>query len=318
MKVNTSDFFVETRIIDANENEIIYDLPRQRIQETWDKLSAFYIEKSLEENKVEAIENEFYLDLANAKVENETAMTAFDLINKNIIKKYDCKESKELKSNAKRHILSELLHILTKGIEELKENIRDEEIFYQEAKEINSEIRIFEKSIQIVTNQLKYIDFEEYRKFKKEKSQIGLFCSIKMNGIELKGFHSCEEIFTILDCKSFEGTHLYKGIEVSIKNEYSEIRNEIITSFIQEIYYGKQVNELLSAIPVLFSRYFLNQLICNSSKKLIVETSNEKRIDKLSSIFYCITDQSVLKIVRNDWDFKIFSNGKLIKIKNES
>lgn len=313
MRINTSEFVVENKILAANENEVIYDMPRQRIEEAWDKLSVFYTEKSLEENKSEVIENEFYIDLINARVENETVMTAYDLIQKNVINRFECLEPKESKSNIKKHILNEVLSILNRGIEELKENIQDESSFYMEMKSINSEIIISDRSIKISTDLLKYIEYEEFCRLKENKDKNGLFCSIKFNGIELKGFHSCERFQSVMDCSSFIGNYTFKGIEVSIKNEFSDIKNDVITSFIEELYCGKQVNEIISFVPVLFSRYFVFQLTADSIKKVIIETDTKKQIDGLSSTFYVLTDKFVLKVIRGD-DFKIFYNGELVKI----
>lgn len=316
MKINTSEFLVDNKILEANENEVIYDLPRQRIEETWDKLSAFYIQKSLNENETEIIENEFYLDLGNSRVENETAVTTYDLVTKNIIKKYECKEPKEARSNIKKYILGEILSIFRKGIDELKQNIEEEQKFYEEMREINNEIRIFENSIQIATDQYKYIDFEQFIEMKKDKSKIGLFCTIKLNGLELKGFHSIAHLKSIPDCKSLEKSYSKNGIEISLKNEYSDLKNDAITSFINEIYSGKKIEDLVPMISVLLSRYFLSQLIVNSSKKTIIQTDKYKLADGLSAIFYCLTDKCVFKVVREEYDFVLFCNGKQIKIRN--
>lgn len=119
-------------------------------------------------------------------------MTVHELITKKILKTYECQELKESKSNIKRLILKDVILILKRGINELLENIKDEKNVYSEIKKINSEIKISEKSIQIVNNEMKTINLDEYFKINENRNKMGVFCTIKLNGIKLEGFHSCE------------------------------------------------------------------------------------------------------------------------------
>jgi hypothetical protein len=123
-KLDTSDFFVENKIISTSEDGVFYDFPKDKMQTTWDQLSSYYNQKSKEECKSEATIEEFYNQLSYAKLENDIAKETFELENINVVKPYDSIEVKEQKVNIKRIILNDIADILKRRLSELKDNIK--------------------------------------------------------------------------------------------------------------------------------------------------------------------------------------------------
>lgn len=202
MKLDISKFLVENKILSTSELEIEYDLPKDKIEEIWNKLAVYYTEKSKKEFKSEILIEDFYKMLSQAKIENEIAMETFSLVKRNIINLYDSVEAKEPKFNIKRVIHNDIIAILKNRMEELKENIKNEKEVYQKIKKINLDIKIVDRQIRIYTSPFKFITYSQSVQSKEERA---LSCILKYKNIEFKGCYLIDD-FCIVDISSFEGT----------------------------------------------------------------------------------------------------------------
>lgn len=308
MKVNISDFFVENKIVSTTEQEVVYDLPRDKIQETWDKLAAYYAEQSKEEYKSEMLVEDFHRLLTHAKVENETAVETFGLAKRGVLSCYEASEVKEQKVNIKGVILGDIINILKRRTAELLKNIEDEKEAYSRLRMINTDVKIIDRSLRIYTTPFTFVMHEQLLD-SKNKSE-GLTCVIKYKRREYRGYCTCpKEKTCVVNTLSLEGTFVKNSVEVSIKKEFTDASHPVCTAIIKELYKGTSIELILGNMHVLLSRYYLNELCRNSHQKRIVQTDTKKLVDGLSSSFYVLTEAGVVKVSRSDVDFVVSLNG---------
>lgn len=316
MKLDISEFAVENEILTANESGVVYDSPRSRIEEAWDRLASYYINKTSLENRSEIAEGEFYSFLAHSRVENETAMMVYDLCNRNVLKTYENHEYEEERVNIKRYIVRELGAILGRRIQELEKNIEEEDKLFQEVKSHKHEVKIFRSQLQIYTGPLDYVEFgaENYSK------ATGLSCRIKFKKVEISGFYRKptsspfeEHKISLLEKKLY-GRYEKCGITVQITGERIESANEICAGLLSELLCGRDIEELILRLPVFISRFCLRRVLKGCAKKELIETSTDVLCDNVSSIFYVKTENSVVKVDRSSSDMAIFVNGLLVNV----
>ncbi|ELA42376.1 uncharacterized protein VICG_00474 [Vittaforma corneae ATCC 50505] len=306
MKVNISDFFVENTIVSTTEQDVVYDLPRDKVQEVWDKLSVYYTEKSQEENRSEILVEDFYRLLAHAKVENETAVEAFGLVKRKVLSCYEASDAKEQKVNIKRVILGDVMNILKQRMSELLENIEKEKQIYSRLSMINADVKIVDGSLRVCTTPFSFVTLEQILDDKNE----GLTCILKYKSREYKGHCAYPKgKFCIVDIASLEGTFKRHNVEISIKNEFADSKHPICTAIIKELCKGTSIDLILNNVHVLLSRWHLDEVCKNTLRKFIVQTDAKKLIDGFSSVFYVLTDVSVIKVSRSECDFSIRLNG---------
>lgn len=317
MKINSGDFPVERSVIFATEDECIYDNPMPRLEETWNNLAKYYVEKAEIVNSLVRKENEFFLPLAHSKVENETAMTVYQLVSQNIIKTYITAEYKEERANIKPFIISELRGILRKRLKELKENIADEEMVYKEIKKIHQDVRLVDNQIRIYSDGTNYIDFKKMRSMVDYKSK-GLSCSLKYRDIHLCCYvkRSHLDFYDEIQEYFYEQTLAQRFCRNELLVEIGHVcydgKNTVCAAIIAELRQGKQLCELHESIIVGLSRYFLDRLLRAHQNIRFIETEDEKAIDGLSKMFFVTADNSTFKVIRNTYHFDIFFNGEPI------
>lgn len=315
MKLDRADFFVENKVISAGEHGVVYDLPQDRTQEAWDKLSAYYTNKSMEENKAEIQLEEFYNLLFRSKAENQNATETFSMI-KEALGIYDSSETQEQRVNIKATIRLDVLKILEKRLQELQENIKNEQMVYEQLKNINLDIKITNKMLKVYDTPFTSVDFNELT-VQKDKVD-GLTCIVKFRNIEYIGFYKEGRANSCLttDYSRYVGCHVRNRLTVILKNEFVEKTSSVCTAIIKEVVHGRSINDILDAIPVLLSRFYLKKLSFESKRRRIVQTNTECLQDGLSAVFYCLLDNGVLKVVRTAEDFEIFFNGKQIAVED--
>ncbi|KAM0680741.1 hypothetical protein GINT2_001014 [Glugoides intestinalis] len=317
MKLNRSDFFVENKIISAGEHGVVYDLPHDRTHEVWDKLSAYYTKKSMEENKSEIQLEEFYNLLFRAKAENQNAAETLSMV-KGALGIYDSSETQEQKVNIKSTIRLEVLKILEKRLEELKENVKDEQKVYERLKNVDLDIKVVNKTLKIYDTPFSSVDFNEF--LEQNDKEDGLTCILKFKDIEHRGFYNeiKSNSWLTTDYKRYEGSYIRNGVTVILKKEYIEETNTVCTAILKEVIRGESINDILDAVPVLLSRFYLKKLSFGSKRKELVQTNTECLQDGLSAVFYYLLDKGVLKVVRMVDGFEMFLNGKEIVITDGS
>lgn len=315
MKINTADFFVENNIVSATEQELVYEFPRNRMQEVWDKLGVYYSNKSKEENKTDLQLEEFYNMLYKAKQENEVAAETFKLMQQTVLKSYPSSEYKEQHVDIKETIRMDVLKILGNRLEELERNIVEEEKVYKQLKEINFDVRVTNQTLRVYTSPFDSVEFKpESEDYAADDQNDGLFCVLKFKDQEYRGFHktTTRNKYEKVDYKKYEGCYESTNVKISLQNEYSEQRNPVCDAIIYEVVSGRSIKAIFSAIPVLLSRFHLSNLLSTMKVKKILETKTEKLEDGLSAVFYVITDSGVIKLQRESDSFDVYLNGKSV------
>lgn len=310
MGLNLSDFFVENTILSASEQGLVYDLPRDSIQEAWNKLALHYDEKIKEEAKSEILVDEFYRLLACSRVENETAMETFGLVKRGILECYESMETTELRVNIKRVILDGVMVIVRHRLAELRENIQNEADIYGKIRHLAADIKITDRSLRIYPTPLSFITFDCNLL---EKKYTGLTCIVRCRDCEYEGHHveNIEE-FAGIDVSTLEGTFQKNGIKIIISNEFSSMTHPVCTAVIKEFLKGKRAESILAEVPVLLSRFQLNELIKSSNQRRLIQSGSKKLIDGLTPTFYIITDMGVVKVMRSKDSFELLLNGARI------
>lgn len=317
MELDISEFAVENEILTANESGVVYDSPRSRIEEAWDRLALYYIQKTSQENKSEITESEFYNCLAHSRVENETAMAVYDLCSKNVLKTYENREYKEERVNIKKHISKELGTILSRRIRELEENVEKESKVFEEIKSHKCEIKASRSQLQIYTGPLDYVEFGS----ENCKKSTGLSCKIRFKEVEISGFYRKKALspfeehkISLLESR-LTGKYEKCGIAVLIQRERVETTNEVCTGLLSELLCGRDIEELILRLPVFISRFCLQRIIKGCAKKELIQTSMDTLCDSVSSVFYVKTEHSVVKVDRSNNDMAIFVNGLPVDIR---
>lgn len=307
MKLNATKFFTDTRVVSVSEQGIVYDLPKDRIQEVWDKLGAYYTEKTKNEHKSEMQIEDFYRSLALAKGENEAALEVFELVNRGIIECYDATETKDVKFNIKRIVIEGVLKVLKHRMIELHENIENERRTYSKLKDVNKAILIVDGIIRIHTSPFSSVSLDQALN-RNECS--GLLCIVKYGDMEYKGCFAYppDELLTV-DLSTFVRKFEKGRLSIEIKNEVSESKHPICTAILRELLDGRPIQLIFKHIPVLLSRFHVNEITRDINKKTVIQTKTKTLIDKYSSVFYVITEDSVLKVKRDDFGFSIYQNG---------
>lgn len=304
MKINTYDHIVETEIISVTEEGIIYDLPRNKPQEIWDKLSNYYNNKLNKENTTLVQIDEFFKYLALARVENETMLETLRLSKNSILKFYDSVENKEEKVNIKNIIRLETLSILKKRLNELRDNIEREQQTYEDIKMINNEIIIIGNKIKILSSPFTFVDF-------KDRIQLnGLTCTLKFNDMMMKGFYDVKK--AVINFSQYVGTFTRQNFQIVLSNEFCPDKNEICSLIVEEILRNRKYDEIANHIHLVLSRYYSKKIIKDCKSVEYVEIGNIKLVDGMTPVFYIICDIGVVKTKRTDDNFEIFLNGKRI------
>lgn len=307
MKLNTSDFFVENKVLAASEQGVVYDLPRDRIQEVWDKLAIHYAEKSKSDYRSEMLTEDFFRLLGQARAENETALETFQLLSSGVLACYDATESKEQRFNIKRVVIDEVLKILRCRRVELRENIERERSTYDKLKDLDANIRIVDGVLRLYTTPFNSLPLDQVFN---RKNCCGLLCTVKYRNRSYEGYfgYPPEKLSTV-DFLTFEGTFRRGDTEVTIKNEFSESTHQICTTIVRELLSGREMKSILPVLPVLLSRFHTNEMTQGSQKKQVIQVGASRLIDGLSPVFYVLTDDSVVKVVRSGDGFEIYQNG---------
>lgn len=318
MKLNISDFTCENEILSTNEFGLIRNDPKPVIEEEWDKLGGYYTLKSLEDKKSEVSEFEFHNSLAFSRLENENALAIGDLCNQKILKEFEQTEFYEESGNIKIFIANQLFQIISNRYEELKRNIADENEAYQKIKALKYESKIMEGQLRIYITPTEFID--NGKELEQDDQQVGLCCRIRIKGMEFAGCYKTESKNKFEEKKiklseaKIVGKYEYGNITVEISKDIVDLENEICTAVICELLGGSDPKDVMSKLPIYFSRFYLGKLIEKSKNIKLVQTSTKICCDGLSSIFYIKSDYCVYKVKRDDLDFEIFSNGRMIKL----
>jgi len=319
MKLNISDYVSENEVLVANEQGLIRDDPKPKIEETWDKLAEYYTSKAIQENTSELAESEFYAALAHARVDNENALAVNELCNKGILREYENTEFKEERANIKVFIAKELLKIVRNRYIELKNSITDENNLFQALKTLKYESRIINNQLRIHITPTRFVEYEKV--IGADAETIGLSCKITFKDIIISGFYQVEALNSFEERRiriledDLVGKYNFGNVILEISKDNVRSTNDLANAVISELISGSRPRDVILKLPVYFSRYFLAKLICNSSKRKLVQTSTETLCDGLSSAFYVMTDDSIFKIVRSEKDVEMYINGCMIDLK---
>jgi len=307
MKLTTPNFFVENNVVTASEQGVVYDLPRDRIQEVWDKLALYYAEKSKSDYKSEILTEDFYRLLGQAKAENETALETFELVNRGVLGCYEATEAKEQRFNIKRVVISEVLKIIRARLKELHDNIERERVTYNKLKNVDGSIRIVNGELRIYTGPFSFVPADQV--LSREKCT-GLHCTVKYSSMCYEGYfgYPPEKLLSV-DLSAFKGTFRSGNVEITIKNEFSESAHQVCTEVIKMLLDGKKMKSILQQVPVFLSQFHVEEMTRDSQTRHVVEVGADKLADNRTGVFYVLTGDSVIKVMRSSDSFAIFQNG---------
>lgn len=312
MKINTYDHFIENNVVSASEEGIVYDLPRNRPQEIWDKLSNYYNTKLSKENTIFIKIDEFFKSLALARIENETMLETFRLSKNSILKSYESVESKEEKVDIRNVIRLETLCILKKRLAELKHNIEKEQKTFRDIKMINNEIVIVGNRLKILTSPFTFVDFKDYQAKMQTETGDGLTCTLKFKDTTIRGFYGSAMRKSVVNFSQYAGVFTRDNVQITLSNESCSDKNEICSLIVEEVLRNHKYDEIADHIHLLLSRYYSKKIVESSKKVEYIETGRIKLIDGMTPVFYIICDVGVVKVKRTDDDFEIHLNGQKI------
>lgn len=327
MKFNSADFPVEKQPIYASEAGVAYDEPLPHLEETWNHLAEYYTAKAVESNSKLFKESEFYRLLAQARVENETALTAINLTQQGILRPYKIKWFPPQPLSIRPFIVSELRRLLQKRAAELLANMEDEQDVYRQILEIRQEVQFEDGIIKIYTEDGHFVEFGRIPPRSDDRPSF-LSCKIACGGFSLRGcrpvtgqggLNVYDEINEQYVAKTMVQKYHRKDVMIEITTDESQEAHPLCLAVLSELRGGTPLRALHERIVTGLSRCLLDSLLGSLESEeavRIVETDGPKCCDGRSAVFFAMTDGHVYRVERTADSFRIYVDGQAVRFKN--
>lgn len=322
MKLDSAEYPIDQTVIFADEDRCIYDTPIPKLEETWNRLVLYYAKKAEKTNWNAIQEGEFFKELALARVESETALTAHQLVAQNIIGEYPAYDYRGKSSQIKSRILEEIKEIIKKRRNELVKNIEDEKCIFDTVRNIRHAVKILDGKICALFSHDDYVDITRMQN-NPEYSPKGLSCTIIYRDIVLEGYlkSACTDNSGQIEEYFYERSLLQSfqkyDTSIEIGQKISEECNPLCLEIIDAVKNGHTLVDLYKRIMIGLSKYVLSLFLQGYEKVQYVNSVGPLLLDGYTAVFFVIIDDNyVYKVVRDARGFNIYINGYPINIKN--
>jgi len=319
MRLNSVEFPVEKRIVVAKEDGVCYSTEKNSLAEVWDKLLEYYNEKARSEQKGQAEEDELLRMLCESRIEAETGVAVYDLIDKGVLAMHKVKSRNEDACEFKQVILESCIKIIGKGIEYLRSAIEKEEAIWQKVEHAGLPLRLVDGEIRMYVTELDYIvvDNEGSYVYPQEWKPKGLRCTVAYMEVRIecwmppegeKDVELVKEYF--LEQSMVQRMHK-NGIEIEVKAEGCEgcaISDEICRYVIEELREGRKMQNVFSDVVVYLSRMLVDAVVGRNASCSVLRYSGDDLEDGLPEVFFVVSGSEVVRAERSMERFEIFVN----------
>ncbi|AFN83668.1 hypothetical protein EROM_090510 [Encephalitozoon romaleae SJ-2008] len=325
MKFNSADFPIMNRMIVAREDGIHYEMEKNSLADTWDRLLEYYSEKILEEHREEVEEEELYRMLSKARIEVETGGRVYELMEKGVLDTYKVRPRHVDRCEFKGYILDTCIRLLKKGYSELENAIKKEARVWRSVegigmptKLVNGEVRVYVTSTQYltVTEEGDYICPTDWK-------PRGLTCSIRYMDVRLEYSALPKDDMNRIEMakeyffeKSIVQEFSRNDVEIKISEmEKATEKNDMICMYvIKELKGGKNIREIFCMVSLYLSRKLVDIIISGHKECKVLKYNGCILKDGLPEVFFVLAGNDVFKIIRRIPDrFEIFVNEIPIK-----
>ncbi|KAI4291946.1 hypothetical protein PAPHI01_1220 [Pancytospora philotis] len=322
MKIDASEYPVERAVILAGEEGCVHNAPLSSLEDVWNRLALESAARVETEHKDAVQENNFYKELACARVENETALETYRLVAQGIVAEYPAQSYKPKPACIKQFTLAEVRRIIKTRRDELMASMRDEQKVYEQAKSIKYNVKLVNGELRV------YFDHEKYTSLTKagagsDRKPKGLSCTIVYRGIRLEGYAACaplsgyEEAEELHREESLLQTFRRGETAIEIAQSVSENRNPLCLFVLAELKGGKPLARLFAEIIVRMSAFFLSSFLRGCEEIRYVNAPGALLSDGRPAVFFAVPyEKCVYKVVRGPLGFNIYLNGHQISFKS--
>lgn len=303
------------QILHATQSQIHYKPIKSSLEDLWDSLANYYTD--ILTSDINIINNKFQL----AKIELETNLTTYDLINKQVIETISVQKKHKSHIDLSKKLIMDCKTIIDNKIKLLKLAIKSENETFQLIKNYDCSLNdgvliVFIENERVLVENGKFMIDEKCK-------PIGFAVIIEYEEFIFRGEIKKEvfddEIETFREyLKEKKMERKYQNNKVIIKIERTNVEHNSGNGMC--IFIGKllksnvNINLIFEMLICYLSRYFVKQLI--DVKYEIVNSFCETLCDGLSKEFYCIFGTNILKVKRMEGSFKLYFNGAKIRIAN--
>ncbi|ADM12180.1 uncharacterized protein Eint_090510 [Encephalitozoon intestinalis ATCC 50506] len=320
MKFNSADFPIMKRMLVAREEGIYYEMEKNSLADTWDRLLEYYSEKILEEHKEEIEEEELYRILCKARVEAETGRRVYELIDKDVLETHKVKPRSVDRCEFKTYILDSCIRILRKGISELKDGIEKESRVWSKVEGASMPVRLVRGKVQVYVTETEYLVVNEEGDYvyPSDWNAQGVTCKIRYMDVHLECSvlprNSMDKIEMVKEYfleRSIIQKFIRNDIEIEITPmENPSEREDIICKYVVcHLKRGKSIKEIFEKVNLYLSRKLVDIIVSGSKKCTVLRYSGHVLEDGLPEVFFVLTDNKVVKAMRQQpGKFEIFVN----------
>lgn len=346
MKLNTSDFSLNRKILTATEEKVIYEEEKSGLSETWDALSSKYTLEMENKDTKQSLEIKAQNILKDVKVEVDTFMSTLNLIEKDIIKASPVKERKKEYINFKETMINSCIKILDKGLEACMEaNKRIEELdnvlfegiegprtlsmFGVPFKKIDNELRIY-----FTKNEYAVINSKNQLKYPSHWKPMGLVVTFRFeNNSFVKIFPPTVHKNEIMNIKeyfkeenlvikrskhnmSYEISRNTQDMASSGDSSYISKRLDLLCKSILDIVRSKKEveEEIFEYINIYISNIYIKNLLSSLESYQVINLTGNILLDDFPDEFIIVSDKKY-KFKRKKYSFSIFENEEWVVVK---
>jgi len=284
--IDTSDFNLERRMVDSNQETVIYNDPPLAIETEWNAFMKMTLEKN-ETEKANFTRRQKFIDLLiTAKVEAETFATTLSLEDRGILRRYSISEEVKSEACLKEKIREELLGMLGRAKNKIRRMLEKEREDYDVIKKVNLPVELADGRLFFYSNNgnsnvdgaeigLERIEFGNLEQYSSYRPS-GIVCRVRYQDMTLEGSvkyeypNRYEEIIGYLKEKRLIQVFELSGIRIEITNSISNIEtntstssidaaeemmegkedssNELCKTIIRDLYSGKSISEMFPKI----------------------------------------------------------------------
>ncbi|AFM98945.1 hypothetical protein EHEL_090500 [Encephalitozoon hellem ATCC 50504] len=320
MKFNSADFPIMNRMVVAREDGIHYEIEKNSLADTWDRLLEYYNKKILEEHKEEFEEEELYRMLCKARIEVETGQKVYELVEKGVLGTYKVRPRNVDRCEFKGFILDACIRLLKKGCSELEDAIKKEERVWRSVEGIGVPTKLVSGEVRVYVTDTQYLVANEEGGYvcSNDWNPRGLTCSIRYMDVHLECSVLPKSGMNMVDMareyfleRSIMQEFSRNDIEIKIAEveEPSEKNDAICAYVVKELKEGKSIREIFCTVSLYLSRKLVDIIVSNYKRCKVLKYSGSILRDGLPEVFFVLAGNDVIKVVRHIPDrFEIFVN----------
>lgn len=313
MRLHSTDFPLEKRILVAKEDRIYYDGEKNGLADTWDMLLEYYNARLRDEHSEEMEESELYKMLCAVRAEAETGRAVYELIEKGVLKTHAVRPRYRSKCEFKPLILQSCLDLLGMGIIKLRNAVLFEERVWEKVRDVGYSVRLVRGEIRVHVDGANYLELNENCEYvyPAEWRPRGVTCRVRYLDVILECAVPPRE--TENEARAVGEYFLEKSmmqrvargdLEIEIGEMSGEGQDPLCRCIVEELRNGCSMEEVCRMSVLYLSRVLVRRVAGDAECVFLSRGSALQ--DGLSSVFFVVAGEKVIRAVREADRLEIF------------